>query len=154
MSGTTRPRHRSADGHRVYLTVVYRPTPTRAARLFKKLAVRSIEEIKAKQAEDLDVIDDIAKQLEAGLARYEPERLTTYPKGNVVYSEMLAFYGFLVNGVWEDVPLKHAELAEYLPTSRLHFGDRNGMLEIWHPSERKFVGFLDFQEYPRTPSLG
>ena len=138
----------------LYLTVVYRPTPTRAARLFKKLAVRSIEEIKAKQAEDLDVIDDIAKQLEAGLARYEPERLTTFTKGNVVYSEMLAFYGFLINGVWEDVPLKHAELSEYLPTSRLHFGDRNGMLEIWHPSERKFVGFLDFQEYPKVSEPG
>jgi len=56
--------------------------------------VRSIEEIKAKQAEDLDVIDDIAKQLEAGLARYEPERLTTFTTANVVYSEMLASMDF------------------------------------------------------------
>jgi type IV secretion system protein VirB4 len=138
----------------LYLTVVYRPTPSRSARLFKKLAVRSIEEIKAKQAEDLDVMDDIAKQLEAGLAKYGPERLSTFTKGNVVCSEMLALFGFLVNGVWEDVPLRRAELAEYLPTSRLHFGDRNGMLEIWHPSGKRFVGFLDFQEYPKLSEPG
>ena len=138
----------------LYLTVVYRPTPSRSARLFKRLAVRSLDEIRAKQAEDLDVLDDIAKQLEAGLGRYEPERLGTFTKGNVVYSEMLGFFGFLVNGVWEDIPLRHAELAEYLPTSRLHFGDRNGMLEIWHPSARKFVGFLDFQEYPKVSEPG
>ncbi len=138
----------------LYITVIYRPTPTRAARLIKRMAVRSREEIKAKQTEALDVMDDLAKQLEAALGKYGPERLKTYPKGTVLCSEMLAFYGFLVNGVWEDVPLRHAELSEYLPTSRLHFGDRNGMLEIWHPTGKKFVGFLDLQEYPKNSEPG
>jgi type IV secretion system protein VirB4 len=138
----------------LYITVIYRPTPTRSARMFKKLAVRTPAEIKSKQIESLDVLDDIAKQLEAALDKYEPTRLTTYKKGNVLCSEMLSFYGFLANGVWEDVPLRYAELAEYLPTSRLHFGDRNGMLEIWHPLAKKFVGFLDFQEYPKQSEPG
>jgi len=138
----------------LYLTVIYRPSPTRSARLFRKLSVRSLEEIRAQQGQALDVLDDIAKQLEAALAKYEPVRLSTVTRGNQVCSEPLSFYGYLVNGVWEEVPLRHSDLAEYLPTSRLHFGDRNGMLEIWHPSERKFAGFLDFQEYPRQSEPG
>jgi type IV secretion system protein VirB4 len=138
----------------LYLTVIYRPSPTRMGNLFKRLTVRSIEDIRAKEAEDLDAVDDMAKQLEASLSRYAPERLTTFHKGDVVCSEMLALYGFLVNGIWEDVPLRRADLAEYLPTSRLHFGDKNGMLEIWHPSERKYVGFLDFQDYPKFSEPG
>jgi len=138
----------------LYITVLYRPTPSRAARMFKRLATRSIEEIKAKEAEDLDVLDDMAKQLEASMSRYEPERLGTFTKQGVAYSEMIAFLGFLVNGIWEDVPMRRADIGEYLPTSRLHFGDKNGMLEIWHPNEHKFVGFLDFQDYPKFSEPG
>lgn len=138
----------------LYLTVVYRPTATRAARVIRRLAGRSIEDFKTREREDLDVLDDMAKQLEASLKRYEPERLGTFTTGNVVYSEMLAFLGFMVNGVWEDIPMRRANIGEYLPTSRLHFGDKNGMVEIWHPREHKFAGILDFQEYPQFSEPG
>ncbi len=138
----------------LYLTVIYRPTPSRAARWFRRLATRSIEEIKAQEAADLDVLDDMARQLEASMSRYDPMRLSTFQKKGVVCSEMLGFLGFLVNGVWEDLPLARCGIGEYLPTSRLHFGDQNGMLEIWHPKERKFAGLLDFQDYPKFSEPG
>ena len=138
----------------LYLSVIFRPSPTRLGNMFKRLTVRSLDDIRAKEAEDLDTVDDMAKQLQASLSRYEPERLTTFERNGTVYSEMLGFYGFLLNGVWEDIPLRHSDLADYLPTSRLHFGDKNGMLEIWHPSERKYVGFLDFQDYPKFSEPG
>lgn len=137
----------------LYLTVVYRPTPSKVAGLFKRMT-RAAGDIKTRELEDLDVLDDMAKQLESSMSRYEPERLTTFDKNGVVCSEMLSFLGFLTNGVWEDVPMRRAEIAEYLPTSRLHFGDKNGMLEIWHPTQHKFVGFLDFQEYPKFSEPG
>ena len=138
----------------LYLTVIFRPTPTTSARLFQRLTTRSSAEILSKQKDDLDVMEDIGKQLEASLVRYRPERLATFERAGVVYSEMLALAGFLVNGVWEDVPMRRADIGDYLPVSRLHFGDKNGMLEIWHPSERKFVGFLDFQDYPKFSEPG
>jgi type IV secretion system protein VirB4 len=151
--------YRTFETHRqmateLYVTLIYRPTPSRTGRLFRRLTARTAEEIKAQQQEALAVMDDVAKQLEAALVKYEPVRLATFSKVNTVFSELLSFYGFLVNGVWEDIPLRHAELSEYLPTSRLHFGDRNGMLEIWHPSAKKFVGFLDFQDYPKHSEPG
>ena len=138
----------------LYLTVIYRPRLTKLGGMFKRLTVRSLDDIRSKEAEELDAVDDMAKQLEASLSRYGPERLSTFEKNGVICSQMLGLYGFLINGVWEDVPLRHADLADYLPTSRLHFGDKNGMLEIWHPSERKYVGFLDFQDYPKFSEPG
>lgn len=152
---TQRELHRQMATE-LYLTIIYRPAPSMTARLFKRLS-RTVQEIKERQTEDLTVIEDMASQVEASLRKYEPERLGTFTRKDVVFSEMLSFFGFLTNGVWEDVPLQRQNLADYLPTSRLHFGDKNGMLEIWHPAAeggKKFVGFLDFQEYPEHSEPG
>ncbi len=138
----------------LYVTLIYRPRNSSARRLLTRLVPRSADDIALREAEELDAFDDLAKQLEASLRRYLPERLRTFTRDGITFSEAAAFYGFLVNGVWEDVPLRDARLAEYLPTSRLLFGDRNGMLEIWHPSGRKYAGFLDFQDYPKFSEPG
>jgi type IV secretion system protein VirB4 len=151
-SGNGMPRPQMVT--ELYLTLVYRPRVSTAARLFNRLVTRSAAEIAEREAEELNAFDDLAKQLQASLKRYAPERLATFTRDRITFSEIAAFFGFLVNGIWEDVPLRRAQLAEYLPTSRLHFGDRNGMLEIWHPSARKFAGFLDFQDYPKFSEPG
>lgn len=146
-------RHRQMATE-LYLTIVYRPNPGFATRVFKRNTGRSRQAIAAQQNEAIDAIEDIANQLEFALSRYRPTRLGTRDKAGVICSELLAVFGFLLNGVWEDVPLRSCDIAEYLPTSRLHFGDRNGMVEIWHPSARKFVGFLDIQDYPAATEPG
>src|SRR5690606_30240068 len=63
-------------------------------------------------------------------------------------------FSYLTNGVWEDVPLRHASIDQYLATSRLHFGDHNGRLQIVHPSAQRFAGFLDFADYPKWTESG
>ncbi|ESQ92557.1 VirB4 family type IV secretion/conjugal transfer ATPase [Asticcacaulis benevestitus] len=151
----------SFDTHRqikteLYLTLIYRPTPSKVMRFFKGAAKRSMADIKAKDAQALAALDDAARQFEAAMGRYSPQRLATRTRNGVVYSDMLTFYGYLLNGVWEETSLRRASIDQYLPSSRLHFGDRNGMMEIWHPQETKFVGFLDFQDYPKwsEPGMG
>ncbi len=138
----------------LYITLIYRPRVSKGARMFGRLVARSAGEIAAREAEDLDAFDDLAKQLQTSLKRYGPDRLSTFTRETTVYSEAAAFLGFLTNGVWEDIPLRRAQLAEYVPSSRLHFGDKNGMLEIWHPLTHKFAGFLDFQDYPKFSEPG
>jgi type IV secretion system protein VirB4 len=138
----------------LYVSVVYRPTTSRAARLFKRMGARTASEIRTKMDDQLVALDDVAKQFEASMSRYEPERLGSYSKDGLACSEMLSFLGFLVNGVWEDVPMRRSAISEYLATSRLHFGDRNGAMEIWHPMGRKFVNFLDVKEYPKFSEPG
>ncbi|ESQ79272.1 VirB4 family type IV secretion/conjugal transfer ATPase [Asticcacaulis sp. YBE204] len=147
------------DTHRqmateLYLTLIYRPTPSGPAKWFNLGTKPTPEARKAAEVEALAILEDTGRQVEASLARYAPVRLGTYSANAVVYSQMLAFFGYLTNGVWEEVPLRQADLANYLPTSRLHFGERNGLLEIWHPKGRKFAGLLDIQDYPRHSEPG
>ncbi|MFP1132969.1 VirB4 family type IV secretion/conjugal transfer ATPase [Asticcacaulis sp. W401b] len=151
--------NRSFDTHsqmatELYLTLVYRPKPAGLGRWFSKGGKLSREARRAQEEEALGYLDDTAQQVEAALDRFYPQRLKTVSRGDVVHSELLTLYGFLLNGVWEDVPLRYANLASYLPTSRLHFGERNGLVEIWHPKGRKFAGLLDIQEYPRYSEPG
>lgn len=138
----------------LYLTLVFRPSPTRTAAFFKRLLARSPAEIAAGEQAALDTLEDMARQVESSLARYGPTRLVTVERAGRAHSALASFLGFLLNGVWEDVPLRRAMLSEVLPASRLHFGDHNGMLQIEHPQARKFAGFLDFQEYPSFSETG
>ncbi|MDV7561167.1 VirB4 family type IV secretion/conjugal transfer ATPase [Acinetobacter baumannii] len=138
----------------LYLTVLYRPEISKAAKFFKKRATRDAEVLKKQLKRDLDVFEDIAKQVESSLHHYNVERLETYEKKGFIYSELNNLLGFLTNGVWEEIPLRQAGLDQFIPTSRLFFGDKNGYLQIKHPKETKYVGFLDIQEFPRRSESG
>jgi len=149
-------RHRQMRTE-LYLSLVFRPNVGKVTNVLAKvlgLTRRTLEDIRAEDQEALDELADAAKMVERSLEPYRPERLTAFQKGKVVYSGMLGLMGYLVNGVWEDVPFRRASVDQYLPTSKLHFGDRNGRLQIVHPSATKFVGFLDFQDYPKWTESG
>ncbi len=141
----------------LFLTLVYRPNIGKISNSFGKmfgLTRRTLEEIKGADLEALDELNDAAKMVERALELYRPVRLSTFTRGAVAYSEMLTVLGYLVNGVWEDVPLRRASIDQYLPSSRLHFGDNNGRLQIVHPSATRFAGFLDIQDYPKWTESG
>lgn len=138
----------------LYLTLVYRPSASKALGLLKRMRTPTVEEMLARDRACLDKMKDVGKQVQTSLHKYRPERLTTYSRAGIAYSGMATFLGFLINGIWEEVPLRRASLAEYLPSARLHFGDRSGILQIEHPAERKFAAFLDFQEYPAVSTTG
>ena len=151
--------YQSFEQHRqmateLYLSVLYRPSPSKVAHFFSRMGSRTLPQMRDRETESLTILEDMGTQLEASLSRYGPTRLGTYTKQEIVYSDLLAFLGYLINGVWEAIPVRRAPLASYLPTSRLHFGDKTGMVEIWHPRERKFAGFLDMQEYPQWSEPG
>src|SRR5207253_8615734 len=56
--------------------------------------------------------------LPISLARYEPEPLGTYRLGERLYSSALEFFGVLVNGEWERMPLPAAPLNRALAITR------------------------------------
>ncbi len=149
-------RHRQMRTE-LYITLIYRPNVGKVTNPFAKLFGlnrRTLDDIRGADREALDELNDAAKMLERALEAYRPERLTAYEKGRVVYSGMLALMGYLVNGVWEDVPYRRASIDQYLASSRLHFGDNNGRLQIVHPTAQRFAGFLDFQDYPKWTESG
>jgi len=150
------------DHHRqmrteLFLSLVYRPRAGQMTNIFAGmfgLGARSLDEIRRADEEALDALADAAKMVERALEPYCPRRLTTRSCGTVPVSEMLNLLGFLLNGIWEDVPLRRSSIDQYLPTSRLHFGDNNGRLQIVHPAGTRFVGFLDIQDYPKWTESG
>jgi type IV secretion system protein VirB4 len=134
----------------LYLSVIYRP----ATGKLLKLMARDKQARKDRDLTDLAALDDLDRLVHSSLRRYGVERLGTTPRDGLLRSELASFLGLLINGVWEDLALMNGSLAEYLPSARLLFGDRNGMLEIRHPSEHKFAGMLDLQDYPRRSEPG
>jgi len=111
--------YQTFDTHRqmrteLYLTVVYRPNTGKLPNIFGNLfggQKRSLQEIRTQTLEALDGLEDVAQMVERALEPYRPERLTTYAKGEITCSGLLTFFGYLVNGVWEDIPLRHASRA-------------------------------------------
>ena len=149
-------RHRQMRTE-LYITLIYRPNVGKVTNPLAKLFGlnrRSLDDIRSADREAQDELGDAAKMLERALETYRPERLTAFEKGRVVYSGMLGLMGYLVNGVWEDVPYRRASIDQYLASSRLHFGDNNGRLQIVHPTGQRFAGFLDFQDYPKWTESG
>jgi type IV secretion system protein VirB4 len=139
----------------LYLSVVYRPQPgavgSAALRLLKK-AERDGDRLELR-----DSLDECAKkrqELLAALSRYDPEPLGLYrgPSGTLS-SSLVEFYGLLVNGEWQPMPLPRAALNEVLATSRPLFGSE--AMEYRTPVRTRLGAFLGIKEYPTptTPGL-
>lgn len=139
----------------LYLSILYRPSQPRVMTIFGRIGKKTLEDVTRNEEEGIAAFDEMASQLEASLRRYEPERLETCEKNGLVYSRHLSFLAYLLNGVWEDIPLRRCPLNTYLLSSRLHFSDRTGIVELWHPNgNRTFAGLLDIQEYPTFSEPG
>ena len=148
---------RSVGGKRLfvnelYLTLIYRPHPMAFARAFQR-----VDELSAKgraQVNTLGVekINNLAKELEKNLARYDPERLTCYEHNGFMYSQPLEFYQFLINGYEQRFPLMRANVQNTLVTSRPLFG-REAM-EFRAPDRSMVGAVLGLKEYPKPTVPG
>ncbi|MBU9597618.1 VirB4 family type IV secretion/conjugal transfer ATPase [Burkholderia multivorans] len=142
----------------LYLTVVYRPHRTRLGRLFSHAARRTADDIRRDEHEALKVMAGIAAQVESGLKPWDPVALGVYRKQvrytqrPVRFSAALEFLGYLVNAVWEPVPVPSGRIAEALPTSRLFF--RTGKVEIRMPGATRYAALLDLKDYPEETEPG
>ncbi|OPY63615.1 MAG: Type IV secretion system protein virB4 [Syntrophorhabdaceae bacterium PtaU1.Bin034] len=149
----------SLSGYRMmanelYLTVIYRPAVSRVEKAFHRAARRTIEDIKRDEADALKTFGEIADVVEQSLRRYDIDPLGTYSNDKgVVFSRVLEFLAFLINGTWEKIPVPQGPINEYLPTSRLFFGSES--LEIRCSSgETRFAAALDFKDYPSGSEAG
>lgn len=136
----------------LYLTLLYRPQPMALARAFSKVDEMSAQGKAQTNSLGSDKIDALAKELEKHLARYTPEALTTYEHNGFVYSEVLEFLQFLVNGHEQRFPLMRGNVQDTLVTSRPLFG-REAM-EFRAPDRSVVAGVLGIKEYPHPTVPG
>lgn len=134
-----------------YLAIVYRPAPGAAtglvARLFAKTR-RDGSEVALRDA--FDACEKLGLTLKASLARYEPEPLGVYRKGERVYSSLLEFLAYLINGEEQPIPLPRAPIYDVLATTRLSFGTE--AIEYRLATATRVGAMLGIKEYP-TPSV-
>ena len=148
---------RSVGGKRLYvnelyLTLLYRPHPMALARAFQR-----VDEVTALgraqvNSHGVEKINNLAKEVEKNLARYDPERLTCYEHNGFMYSQPLEFFQYLVNGYEQRFPLMRANVQNTLVTSRPLFG-REAM-EFRAPDRSMVGAVLGLKEYPKPTVPG
>lgn len=136
----------------LYVSLVWRKHTTGAFRLFSKLETTSAKEQAAAMADDLATVEDIARQVQAGLSKYLPQRLETYEHNGVMCSEAMEFLAYLVNGVWERMPVIRSPIREIIATSRPFFGKE--AFELRGATESVVGGCFAIKEYPAGSAPG
>ena len=130
----------------LYLSMVYRPQPVKFNRFIELFGQREHERVQ-KQLEEIESINDLGAAALSSLDRYEPEMLGCYEHNGCMFSELLEFLAFLVDGEWRRFPLPRAEIKDILSTSRPFFG-KGGLMSLKGPTRTQYAGILAIQDYP------
>jgi type IV secretion system protein VirB4 len=97
-------------------------------------------------------LEDVGTQLMKGLAIYDPEMLTSYDRGGILFSQVYEFLGGLINGFKERQAVYAAPARETIPTSWLHWG--YDMQEIRGADATRFAVSYDLKEFPARTKWG
>lgn len=137
----------------LYVTLIYRPQPLKAVKLFDVFGSKNPKELQEKQLDELEALDELTNTALAALDRYEPDLLGCYEHNGLMFSEVLEFLAFLIDGEWRRFPLPRSEIRDILATSRPFFG-KGGLLSLKGPTKTQFGGMLTIQEYPALTCPG
>lgn len=137
----------------LYISILFRPQPVKAAKWFEKFSKQSGESLEEKQMDELEALNDISGAALNALSRYEPELLGCYEYNDVIFSEIAEFLAFLVNGEWRRAPLPRAELRNTLASSRPFFG-KGGLMSLKTATDTRYAAMIAIQEYPAITKPG
>ena len=139
-------------GNELYLSVIYRPHPSKVARLFGKSPTRTAEEIRQDTLRCLMKMDELCLQIESTFKSYDAQLLTTYEEDGILYSDTLTFYNYLLTGIWQKIRVPKTPLYEYLGNSWLFMGTET--IEIRTPEKTRFAQCIDFKDYDQHTEPG
>jgi type IV secretion system protein VirB4 len=131
----------------LYLTLIYRPVDPAFTKLTKLSS--TLEGVKQEELAHISKILELADSLQATLYDYLPYRMGTYesPQG-ILFSEVLEFFGYLVNRAEEPVPVLAAPIRNYLATSQLVFNEKTGIHMVRTANGKSHIGaILNIKEY-------
>lgn len=137
----------------LYLALVYRPQPDivgKSATMALKAADKRLLDQEHQDA--LEECQRLHSHAQTSLSRYQPELLGIYKKGEGYYSSLYEYFGLLLNGIWQPMPLSRSPAQDVLATSRTLFGTET--MEYRTATETKVSAFLSIKEYPKTSSVG
>lgn len=131
----------------LYLTVIYRPQPSRIGQaLLRLVSAGDKNALAAEREESIDTLNKLVGEIESSLRRYEAERLSVYRHNGLLCSAPCEFFAFLLNGEWQRVALAQAPLRDLLPSTRPFFGTE--AIELRHPTHTSYGAMLGINAYP------
>jgi type IV secretion system protein VirB4 len=135
----------------LYLSLVYRPHAAGAEALTAKAFGRRTQQ----QRDSGAALEDCAKLREllvSALERYEPRPLAVVVEAGRTRSQLLEFFGYLINGEAQRFAFPRAPINQILATTRLLFGRE--AIEYRKPSSTQFAAMLAIKEYASLTSPG
>lgn len=137
----------------LYLTVIYRPAPSKAMRAIVRAGRRSTAEILEEQAQALKALEDISQDIESTLKRYQLDVLGLYTDHHgAVCSSALSFLNYLVCGQWQAIQAPTGPIHELLSDSQLFIG--TDTIEIHAPDSSRFAKCIELKSYNATTQPG
>ncbi|MBI5792586.1 MAG: VirB4 family type IV secretion/conjugal transfer ATPase [Rhodocyclales bacterium] len=134
-----------------YLTLLYRPFENeRDRRMAKATRTAASQERWIKDA--IERMTDLSNLVETTLVEFDPVPLGVRHEDGVDRWEAGEFYSFLINGIWDRMPLPDGPAWRVLPRARLNFGGSE--LEIRALEGRRYATMLDIKEYPAQVDPG
>ena len=131
----------------LFVSAVYRPVSGAGATAAARLLARTSPGRGASDlADTIEACEKLGQTVQASLARYEPERLSTYELGGRTCSHLLEFLGELINGEWQPVPLPRAPVNEVLATTRPLFGSE--VIEYRLPTQTRLGAMVGLRNTP------
>lgn len=136
----------------LYISLVYRPNPSKAGRALAKLENTDRASIVNEQSVSIEKLKELSVTVSESLRRYAVEPLGIYSVGEIAYSEVAEFLGFLVNGEWQKMPLARSSISTTITTSRPFFGKES--IAIQTPEKTICASALGIKEYPSITGPG
>lgn len=137
----------------LYLSIIYRQRPEIIDKALAAIEMQSLSERKQLHKECIGAMGDAVSSALTILSNFDVEQLGCYEHNGTLFSEILEFFGFLANGVWEKTPFPRCDIRAMLPSARAFFGKSGtGMLKC--PAKDVYFSQLSFQEYPHPTYPG
>lgn len=135
----------------LYLTILYRPAATKTLSFLSKME-KNKAVLAQQQEEALEKLNDIVSIVTSSLNRYGPHRLGTYLRRDILHSELIEFFDFLVNGDWMPRALPKKVLSDCLARNRPFFGA--DAFEVRGVVDSQVGATLGIAEYPEGSEAG
>jgi type IV secretion system protein VirB4 len=141
----------------LYITIIKRPEKSGAAfveYMIKKLQQKTNKDEWGAQMRDMyDDLEETTGRIMATLAEYNPTLLSVVETDFGNYSQILEFFGKIVNcGDEIKYGANYKNIDQYLFTNRLYFNDR--FVEVIGGKGGRYAGIVSIKEYGQTTAAG
>lgn len=149
--------HKDSFVNELYITVLRKPNVQGAARVHHLIErasqIGSMEQKELSLRDEQKELAEAVQRIAATLKDYGARILGVVQRDGMSFSEPMEFLGRLVNcGHAQPMLLSDIDIAHYLPSYRLYFGDR--AIEVCGNQKKRYAGIVSIREYAPATAAG